>query len=107
MASSQNMFSAYREMQPNPLRSTVQEVSISKKHKVDHLLAIGLNQIEIVKHLFTKSFIHKNEQETARERQKAIEKAQIMIKESKLYQKELEERERAIVFRNATHKNQS
>lgn len=72
---SHNMFNAYRDMQPNPLRKIVEEVTISKKHKVDHLLSLGLNQIDTVKNLFVKSFIQMHEKETPKERQKAIEKA--------------------------------
>jgi hypothetical protein len=96
-----NAFQAFRKLQPHPLRTVRKEFEVARLYKADHLMNIGLGKIDALKVGFTKSFLKENEKETSKKRQIAIMKAEMMIKQSKNFQKHIEEREERLENLNA------
>ena len=62
-------------MQPCPLRKTVEEFETSRKHKIEHTMNIGKNEIDLIKHEFTRDFLNIHLAEDTKYRKKAMMKA--------------------------------
>ena len=96
-----NLFQAFRRLQPHPLRLVQKEFEVARQYRIDHLMNLGMGKVEALKKGFTKSYLKENEKESAQRRHKAIMKAEIMIRQSQLHQREIDNREQRLGLRLA------
>lgn len=96
------IFQAFRSVQPYPLRNVTKEFEVARQFQSDHLMSLNdINMVAALKTSYTNAFLKEKEskKETTNVRQNAIHKAEIMVKQSTAYLKELGERENALMVR--------